>query len=99
MYDRLLFLTVQSKIEPLPSAIRLPKLVQSSKNQMNSTSSMNAYQTTGRLKRKPIPPQTGPHEIWDYKMLVTDEVTQLLNLKDHRQDKKKNLFQSSLYFM
>jgi hypothetical protein len=97
MYDRLLFLTIQNKNESLPSIIHLPKIVQSSKNQINSSSSLNAYQTTGRLKRKPIPPQTGPHEIWDYKMLITDEVTQLLNLNERRQDKKQNLFKSSLF--
>lgn len=99
MYDRLLFLTVQNKTEPLPSTVRLPKILQSSKNPINSNSSLGTNQATGRLKRKPIPPQTGPHEIWDYKMLVTDEVTQLLNLNDHRQDKKRNLFKSSLHFM
>ncbi len=99
MYDRLLFLTVQNKIEPLPSTIHLPKLIQSSKNPMNSNNSINANQTTGRSKRKPIPPQIGPHEIWDYKMLVTDEVTQLLNLNERRQDKKRNLFKSSIHFM
>lgn len=99
MYDRLLFLTVQNKTKILPSKIHLPKIVQSSKNQFNSSSSINPNQTGGRLKRKPIPPQTGPHEIWDYKMLITDEVTQLLNLNDHRQDKKRNLFKSSIHFM
>ena len=99
MYDRLLFLTVQNQTELLPPIVRLPKIIQSSKNQLNSTSSLNTYQTTGRLRRKPIPPQTGPHEIWDYKMLVTDEVNQLLNLNQNRQDKKQSLFTSSLYFM
>jgi len=96
MYDRLLFLTVQNKIEPSLSTIHFPKIVQSSKN---FTNSINPNQTSGRLKRKPIPSQTGTHEIWDYKMLITDEVTQLLNLNEHRQDKKKNLFKSSIHFM
>ncbi|CAF3334600.1 unnamed protein product [Rotaria sp. Silwood1] len=99
MYDRLLFLTVQNTIEPLPTTMHLPKLIQSPTNEMNSTSSFNANQTTERLRRKPIPAQTGPHEIWDYKMLVTDEVKQLLNLNEHRQDKKRNLFKSNLDFM
>jgi len=92
MYDRLLFLTVQNRSEPLLSTIRLPKLVESSKN---STYSLNRT----RLQRKAIPLQTGPHEKWDYKMLVTDEVEQLLNIHEHRQDKKRNLFKSSLPFM
>jgi hypothetical protein len=48
---------------------------------MNSMNSINTNQTTGRLKWKPIPPQIGPHEISDYKMLITDEVNQLLNSK------------------
>jgi hypothetical protein len=99
MYDRLLFLTVQNKIEPSTSTIHFPKIVQSSKNLINSTNSINTNQTSGRLKRKPIPPQTGIHEIWDYKMLITDEVTQLLNINEHRKDKKKNLFKSSIPFM
>lgn len=99
MYDRLLFLTIQNKNDLLPSAIHLPKIVQSSKTQLNSTNSIGTSQLTGRLKRKPIPPKTGPHEIWDYKMLVTDEVTQLLNLNDQRQDKKRSLFKSSIHFM
>jgi hypothetical protein len=88
MYDRLLFLTVQNKSEP--STIHLPKILQPLKTPINST---------GRLKRKPIPPPIGPHEIWDYKMLVTSEVTELLNLNENRQDKKRNLFKSSLHFM
>jgi hypothetical protein len=99
MYDRLLFLTIQNKTEPVSSTTRLPKLNQSSKNQMNSATSFDANQSTGRLKRKPIPPQTGPHEVLDYKMLITDEINQLLKLNDHRQDKKRNLFQSSVHFM
>lgn len=99
MYDRLLFLTVQNKPEVLPSKIHLPKLVQSSREQMNSSSFLSPMQTTGRLRRKPIPPQTGPHEIWDYKMLVTDEVKELLNLNGQRQDKKQNFLKSSIDFM
>ena len=71
----------------------MPKILQPSKTPINSN------QLTGRLKRKPIPPQTGPHEIWDYKMLVTGEVMELLNLNENRQDKKRNLFKSSLHFM
>ncbi|CAF1059732.1 unnamed protein product [Rotaria sordida] len=99
MNDRLLFLTVQNATEPLPSRIHLPKLIQSSTNEMNSMNSFNANQTIERLRRKPIPLQTGSHEIWNYKMLVTDEVKELLNLNEHRQDKKRNLFKSSIDFM
>ena len=99
MYDRLLFLTIQNKIELVSSTVRFPKLIQSSTNQLNSVTSLNTNQSTGRLKRKPIPPQTGAHEVLDYKMLMTDEINQLLNLNDHRQDKKRNLFKSSLDFM
>lgn len=96
MYDRLLFLVVQNKSETLPSIVHLPKIVQTSKTSFNSLSS---NPLSGRLKRAPIPPPTGTHEKIDYKMLVTDEVTQLLNLNAHRQDKKRNLFKSSLHFM
>jgi len=96
MYDRLLFLVVQNKSEPLPSVVHLPKIVQTSKTSFNSLSSNSL---SGRLKRAPIPPATGAHEKIDYKMLVTDEITQLLNLNAHRQDKKRNLFKSSLHFM
>ncbi|CAF3663704.1 unnamed protein product [Rotaria socialis] len=100
MYDRLLFLTVQNQTEPSPTTkIVLPKLIQSSTNQINSTNSFSASQGSGRLRRKPIPSQTGPHEIWDYKMLVTDEVRQLLDLNQNRMDKKQNLFKSSIDFM
>ena len=95
MFDRLLFLTIQNKTETVPSTVHLPKIMQPSKTPINA----GTNQATGRLRRKPIPPPAGPHELWDYKMLVTDEVTQLLNLNDHRKDKKRNLFKSSIHFM
>lgn len=95
MYDRLLFLTVQSKPESITSTVHLPKILQPMKTPINT----GTNQATGRLKRKPIPPATGPHELWDYKMLVTDEVTQLLNLNANRNDKKRSLFKSSIHFM
>lgn len=91
MYDRLLFLTIQNKVEPVPPKVRLPSLSQPSKTPTNTVG--------GRLQRKPIPPQKGPHEMWDYKMLVTDEVNQLLKLNNHRQETKRNLFKSSIDFM
>jgi hypothetical protein len=97
MYDRLLFLTIQNKTESLP--VHLPKILQSLKTPINSNNSLGTSQLTGRLKRKPIPSQTGSHELWDYKMLITGEVTELLNLNETRQDKKRNLFKSSLHFM
>ena len=85
MYDRLLFLTVQTKFEPVKSGVSLPKASQSL--------------LTSRFRRKPGPLPTGSHEKWDYKMLVTDEVTQLLNINEQRQSSKRNLFKSSLPFM
>ena len=99
MYDRLLFLTVQNRSELLSITARFPKLVSSSTEQLNSFSTLNEISRSRRLKRKPIPQCTGPHEIWDYKMLVTDEVNQLLNLNEQQQNKKQNLFKSSLDFM
>ncbi|UJR25940.1 hypothetical protein I4U23_007288 [Adineta vaga] len=90
MYDRLLFLTVQTKFEPVISTARLPKLNQSSTHPTLLTS---------RFQRKPGPIPTGSHEKWDYKMLVTDEVTQLLNINEQRQNTKRNLFKSSLPFL
>ncbi|CAF1564801.1 unnamed protein product [Adineta ricciae] len=85
MYDRLLFLTVQTKFEPVKSSVSLPKASQSL--------------LTSRFRRKPGPLPTGSHEKWDYKMLVTDEVTQLLNINEQRQSSKRNLFKSSLPFI
>ncbi|CAF0743898.1 unnamed protein product [Didymodactylos carnosus] len=39
-----------------------------------------------------------PHETWDYKLLVTDEVTELLNIRKQKWIKPRNLFESSISF-
>ncbi|CAF0877092.1 unnamed protein product [Adineta steineri] len=92
MFDRLLFITIQNKFEPLLSTNRLSKFVQSSKN---PTYSLHIT----RSSRKPDLPQTGAHEQLDYKMLVTDEVNQLLNINAQRKNPKQNVFKTSLPFM
>lgn len=98
MYDRLLFLTIQNKATPVSSSVRLPNLSQTSKTSMGSTN--NPLKSGARLERRKMTSTSkGSHEMWDYKMLVTEEVTQLLNLNDQRKDKKRNLFKSSIDFM
>ncbi|CAF3930182.1 unnamed protein product, partial [Adineta steineri] len=92
MFDRLLFITIQNKFEPLLSTNRLTKFIQSSKN---PTYSLHIT----RSSRKPDLPQTGAHEQLDYKMLVTDEVNQLLNINAQRKNPKQNVFKTSLPFM
>lgn len=82
----------------MPSSVRLPNLVQPSKTSMASTSS-NPLKPGARLERRKAASSRDSHEMWDYKMLVTEEVTQLLNLNDQRQEKKRNLFKSSIHFM
>lgn len=99
MYDRLLYLTIQDNSEAIPKKSHVPKLPGVCTNQIDSTNSFNSSHLSGRLRRRPNPVQTGPHEMWDYKMLVTDEVKQLLDLNQNRLDKKRNLFKSSLDFM
>lgn len=94
MYDRLLFLTVQFNGETAIST-------KSDKTRTAVSVSSNAQ----RIRRGRSTPksstvsQLDPHETLNYKMLVTDEVTQLLNLKSNAEDKKRNLFKSSLDFM
>ena len=74
MYDRLLFLTIQDKIESSSSSdiVHHSKFVStSSRNKISSTgASVNKIHTTGRLQRRPVPSQTGPHETCNYKMLI-----------------------------